>query len=82
MLILIKWHIRFDLQVDEANTKDELIALLANVRKEYADCEQKLEQLLTSNDLEAAKSLVVTMRYLIRLENSIKAKGNRLGIVL
>lgn len=37
---------------------------------------------MMANELEVAKSLVITMRYLISLENSIKDKGNRIGVVL
>lgn len=77
----INWdYLQF--QVDEANTKEELVELLQKVRNDCAECEQKLESTLMANDLEAAKTLVITMRYFISLENSIKEKGNRIGVVL
>lgn len=69
-------------QVDETNTKEELIQLLQKVRNDCIECEQNLEKSLMANELDAAKSLVITMRYLISLENSIKEKGNRIGVVL
>lgn len=56
--------------------------LLQKVRNDYFECEKKLEKSLLANELEAAKALVITMRYLISLENSIKQKGNRIGAVL
>lgn len=69
-------------QVDEANTKEELLKLLEKVRNDCVECEVKLENSLVANELEAAKAVVITMRYLISLENSIKEKGNRIGVVL
>lgn len=72
----------FQLQVEEANTREELVDLLQRVHGDCVECEHKLEKSLMANELEAAKALVITMRYLISLENSIKEKGNRIGVFL
>lgn len=70
------------LQVDEAETKDALIQLLAAVQKDNQICIDKLEMALSSNNLNDAKEQLIALRYLLSLENSIKEKGNRIGIIL
>lgn len=70
------------LQVDDAETEDELVKLLTAVQKDCRICIDKLEETLASNGLEEAKEQLIILRYLLSLENSIKEKGNRLGIVL
>lgn len=70
------------LQVDEAETKDALIRLLAAVQKDQQICIDKLESALSTNNLNDAKEQLIALRYLLSLENSIKEKGNRIGIIL
>lgn len=43
---------------------------------------EKLGKTLNKDDLEQAKADLITLRYFVSLENSIKEKGNRLGIHL
>lgn len=69
-------------QVDDAETEDDLIKLLTAVQKDCRICIDKLEKSLALNGLEEAKEQLIILRYLLSLENSIKEKGNRLGIVL
>lgn len=69
-------------QVDEAESKDELLNLLHEVRKDCNDYINRLEIYLAENRLDDAKDQVILLRYLLSLENSIKEKGNRIGIVL
>lgn len=70
------------LQVDEAETEEDLVKLLTAVRKDYQMCIDKLETALTTNDLTGAKDQLIVLRYMLSLENSIKEKGNRIGIIL
>lgn len=69
-------------QVDEANTEADLIKLLTAVQKDNQICIDKLEMSLSSNNLTEAKEHLIILRYLLSLENSIKEKGDRLGIIL
>ncbi|XP_031635220.1 uncharacterized protein LOC116348374 [Contarinia nasturtii] len=69
-------------EVDEAETEMDLIKLLTAVHKDCQICIDQLEILLTSNKLTEAKDQLIILRYLLSLENSIKEKGNRLGINL
>lgn len=70
------------LQVDEALTEADLIKLLAAVQQDSQICIDKLEAALSSNNLIEAKEQLIILRYMLSLENSIKEKGNHLGIVL
>lgn len=70
------------LQIDEADTKETLIRLLAAVQKDQQICIDKLEMALSTNNLNDAKEQLIVLRYLLSLENSIKEKGNRIGINL
>lgn len=72
----------YDFQVDEAETEADLVKLLAAVQKDCQICIDKLEASLSSNDLTEAKEQLIVLRYLLSLENSIKERGNRLGIIL
>lgn len=69
-------------QVDEAETEADLVKLLAIVQKDCQLCIDKLEISLGSNNLAEAKEQLIVLRYLLSLENSIKEKGNRIGINL
>lgn len=69
-------------EVDEAQTEDDLVKLLAAVQQDSQICVDKLEAALSSNNLAEAKEQLIVLRYMLSLENSIKEKGNRLGIVL
>lgn len=68
--------------MDEAQTEADLVKLLAAVQEDSQMCIDKLEAALSSNDLAEAKEQLIILRYMLSLENSIKEKGNRLGIVL
>ena len=69
-------------EVESANTKRQLADLLTRVQRDRFKCVQALEASLGGNDLEKAKANVITLRYLISLENSIKDRGHDLGFVL
>lgn len=69
-------------QVDEADSKDELLTLLHEVRKDCNECISHMEISLAENRLVDTKNQVIRLRYLLSLENSIKEKGNKIGIVL
>lgn len=69
-------------KVEDANDRKQLEDLLTKTRNDYNECVQQLEKALIKNDLEAARKHVITLRYFISLENSIKEKGNKIGIVL
>lgn len=69
-------------QVDEAESKDELLTLLHEVQKDCNECINRLEKSLAENKLVDAKDQVILLRYLLSLENSIKEKGNRIGVVI
>ena len=73
-------HVFF--QIDEAETKEALIRLLAAVQKDNQICIDKLEMALSTNNLDDAKDQLIALRYLLSLENSIKEKSNRIGIFL
>lgn len=69
-------------QVDDAETEADLLKLLAAVQKDCQICIDKLETSLSTNNLAEAKEQLIVLRYLLSLENSIKERGNRLGIIL
>lgn len=69
-------------QVDEAESKDELLALLHEVQKDCNKCINRLEKSLAESKFVDAKDQVILLRYLLSLENSIKEKGNRIGVVI
>lgn len=69
-------------QVDEAESKDELLTLLHEVQNDCNECIDRLEISLAENRLVDAKDKVILLRYLLSLKNSIKEKGNRIGVVL
>lgn len=69
-------------QVDDAETEADLMKLLAAVQKDCQICIDKLETSLSTNNLAEAKEQLIVLRYLLSLENSIKERGNRLGIIL
>lgn len=69
-------------QVDEADSKDKLLTLLHEVQKDCNECIDRLEISLAENRLVDTKNQVILLRYLLSLENSIKEKGNRIGVVL
>lgn len=66
-------------QVDDAQTADELQLLLQKVRDDLQEVVTKLDASLQVKGLETALKHVITLRYLISLENSIKSKNTRLG---
>lgn len=68
--------------MDDAKTESDLVELLTAVQKDCRICIDKLENSLAANNLIEAKDQLIVLRYLLSLENSIKEKGNRLGIVL
>lgn len=68
--------------MDEAESKQELVKLLNDVHVDCQKCIEQLEKLLAENKLTEAKDHVIILRYLLSLENSIKEKGNRIGIIL
>lgn len=70
------------LQVDDADTEKELSDLLHKVRSDLSRCAEQLEKSLNVNQFQEAKADIITLRYFLSLENSIKEKGNRLGIHL
>lgn len=69
-------------EVVEAESNEALIRLLAAVQKDQQTCIDKLETALAISNLDDAKEQLIALRYLISLENSIKEKGNRIGINL
>lgn len=87
---LVSVEIKFDpnfmighlCQVAEAETKEDLQRLLENVRTDCKKCVDKLETSLANGDLVEAKAQVIVLRYFLSLENSIKERGNRIGIIV
>lgn len=70
------------LKVDDAETKEDLLNLLASVQKDCQVCIGQLEASLSAKKFAEAKEHLIVLRYLLSLENSIKEKGNCIGIVL
>lgn len=70
------------MQVDEAETKADLVKLMKAVHEDSKKCIEQLQSALTTNDLQNAKEQLIVLRYLLSLENSIKDKGDRIGIIL
>lgn len=54
--------------------------LLARVRDDLKIVITELEASLEAKDMDKAKQNITTLRYLLSLETSIKAKNLRLGI--
>lgn len=52
------------------------------MKKDHQMYIDKLEISLSTNNLNDAKEQLIVLRYLLSLENSIKEKGNRIGIIL
>lgn len=78
--MVLRPHICFWLQVDDAEEAKELGELLVKVRRDMEECASQLGKSLDASDFENAKSNLITFRYYVSLENSIKEKGRRLGI--
>lgn len=70
------------MQVDDADNREQLTKLLVAVQKDNLICVDKLGTALSTNNLNEAKELLIVLRYWLSLENSIKEKANRIGIVL
>lgn len=68
-------------EVDDANDPIELNRLLAVVREDLRVLVGELDASLGEGDVEKAKRNVVSLRYLLSLETSIKAKKSRCGYV-
>lgn len=68
-------------EVDDAHTPAELLALLDRVQADLQRVVAKLDGSLQSGQLGTALADVITLRYLVSLENSIKTKNARLGVV-
>lgn len=73
------WHL---FQVDDADGADELKQLLDKVRDDMAKCADTLGASLEAQRLDDARTNLITFRYFVSLENSIKEKSSRLGIHL
>lgn len=71
----------FMTQVDDAQNSDDLKTLLQRVNddKDKSFCDFELN--LKSDDLNAAKSSLILLRYYSSLETSIKNKLSKLGVV-
>lgn len=83
MRVFVKFTFKIALlQIDDAETKDDLVKLLDEVHLDCQKCVNNLEKYLSENKLSEAKDQVILLRYLLSLENSIKEKGNRIGIIL
>lgn len=65
-------------EVDEANTKEELDNIIASLTKELQAKVVSLAKVFADNNLEAATSLLVEMKYLISIQNTIKNKLQKL----
>lgn len=65
--------------MDDADNAKDLRELLQKVRQDMLQCAEKLGKSLNDDNLEQAKADLITLRYFVSLENSIKEKGNRLG---
>lgn len=68
--------------MDEAKSGEDLTKLLNVVHEDSQKCVEKLEKLLAEKNLTEAKDQVIVLRYLLSLQNSIKEKGNRIGVIL
>lgn len=70
------------LQIDDANDAKDLTELLNKVRRDLVTCADNLSKSLDANNLDDARKNLITFRYYVSLENSIKEKSSRLGIHL
>lgn len=66
-------------EVDDAQTAEELQTLLQNVRDDLQRVVSTLDASLQVKSMDTALKHVITLRYLISLENSIRNKNTRLG---
>lgn len=70
------------MQVDEANTKDDLLALRKSVLSDISKCIAELELAFNDHNLPKATERFIYLRYLSSIDNNIKEKGNRIGYFL
>lgn len=68
--------------MDDAETEDDLTRLMAVVQKDCRSCIDVLESSLSAKNLDEAREQLIVLRYLLSLENSIKEKATRMGIIL
>lgn len=68
-------------EIEEACTIKEIFQLLEKVKKELVENAVLLENSLGKNDLEQGKSIIIKMKYLTSLENTIKDKATFLGAI-
>lgn len=74
--------LHFIFQVDDANTKADLVTLLESIRSDIKTCIAELESHFSENKLPAAKEKFICLRYLLSIENNIKEKATRIGHIL
>jgi hypothetical protein len=65
------------LQVEEAETKDDLLELLNELQDEIADTNNKFASAYQSKNYAAAKNYLIKMKYLMSIENITKEKIQR-----
>lgn len=65
--------------MDDAETKDDLVALIDTVQADIKKCIAELESSFSANNLPLATEQFIYLRYLLSIENNIKEKANRIG---
>lgn len=68
-------------EIEEACTIKEIFQLKDKVKKELEENSILLEESLGKNDLEKGKLIIIKMKYLTSLENTIKDKATFLGAI-
>jgi molecular chaperone HscB len=66
--------------VEEARTKSDIDELLAEVKNDVDRLTVELDDALNNKNFELAKSLVVQMKYMLSIKNSILEKAEKLGL--
>lgn len=69
-------------QIETADTYEELHELLERAKSDAHDVIEKMRISLENNRLDEAKSHLIHLRYFSSLENSIKDRGHKVGVVL
>ncbi|XP_055903798.1 iron-sulfur cluster co-chaperone protein HscB [Eupeodes corollae] len=66
-------------EVDDAETKEDLNQINKNIQEELNGEINHLKELFKSNDLNGAKALLVKIKYLLSIQNSIQVKLEKLN---
>lgn len=86
-LFVYSWEIFISMfsicfQVADVDDAKELQELLNKVRVDMVRCAADLGKSFDAKNLDEARTILITFRYFVSLENSIKEKSNRLGFHL